>query len=588
VIQSQLEERVRTAFAVALPETPVDEVIVRPCADPKFGDYQCISVMPLAKQLKTNPRELAAQLVAALDVSDLCDKAEIAGPGFVNFHVKTSGIESICRSAARGEHLFFDKVANPRTIVIDFSSPNVAKPMHVGHIRSTILGDCLARMFRLLGHNVITDNHIGDWGTQFGMLLVGWKKHMDAAALELDPIAELERVYKHVNALCNSDESVRESARAELVRLQAGDEENLEIWNRMIALSQVQFDDIYGRLGVEFDHIYGESHYNDQLPGTVDSLMEQGVARESEGAIGVFTDGSLPPKQDPFLTNKDGEWIDIPALIRKKDGGFNYATTDLATLEYRAKTWSPDEIVYVTDGRQQQHFQQVFRAYRRWRGDGGATLAHVWFGSILGADKKPLKTREGSNVRLADLLNEAEERAFKIVDDKNAELTEEAKREIARVVGLGAVKYADLLPHRQSDYIFDWDKMLSFSGNAAPYLQMSYTRIRSIFRKTAAAGHDASVDPELLQLLEDSEIGLAKKLLGFGMTLNAVGEDYRPNLLCNYLFELSGMFSKFFEQCPVIKSEDTIRRSRLVLCDLTARVLKQGLDILGIETTEIM
>jgi arginyl-tRNA synthetase len=588
VIHLQLEERLRTAFAAALPDATVDEIVVRPCADPKFGDYQCISVMPLAKQLKTNPRALATKVLESLEVLDLCEKAEIAGPGFINFHVKTSGVEAICQAAAKGEHLFFDKVGNPRTIVVDFSSPNVAKPMHVGHIRSTILGDCLARMFRLLGHNVITDNHIGDWGTQFGMLLVGWKQHMDKAALEADPIAELERVYKHVNELCNADESVREAARNELVRLQGGDQENLEIWNRMIALSQVQFDTIYGRLGVEFEHMYGESHYNEELPGTVDSLVEQGIARESEGAIGVFTDGGVPAKEDPFMINKDGEWVDCPALIRKKDGGFNYATTDLATLEFRAKTWNPDLILYVTDGRQQQHFQQVFRAYRRWRGDGGASLAHVWFGSILGLDKKPLKTREGSNVKLADLLNEAEERAFRIVDEKNADLSAEAKREIARIVGLGAVKYADLMSHRQSDYIFDWDKMLSFSGNAAPYLQMSYTRVCGIFRKTEAAGHDASVDPDCLRLLEDSEITLAKKLLGFGMVLNAVGEDYRPNLLCNYLFELSGLFSKFFEQCPVMKSEDAVRRSRLVLCDLTARVLKQGLNILGIETTDVM
>lgn len=588
MIHLRLIERLREAFAQALPEVPAEDVSVRPCQDARFGDYQCMSVMPIAKRQKTNPRELAAKIIDQLEVEDLCDEVSIAGPGFINFRFKAEAIAEVLREAVGGKHLFFETAMDPQTIVIDFSSPNVAKPMHVGHIRSTILGDCLARLFRLLGHKIITDNHIGDWGTQFGMLLVGWKKYVDQAALAADPIAELERVYKHVNELCKADEAVREEARDELVKLQGGDEENLSIWKRMIALSQNQFDTIYGRLGVEFDHAYGESHYNAELPGTVESLVEAGIARESEGAMCVFSDGSGKPKADPFLIQKDGVWVDCPALIRKKDGGFNYATTDLATLEYRTRNWNPDAIVYVTDGRQQQHFQQVFNAYGRWRGETKTKLAHVWFGSILGKDKKPLKTREGTNVKLADLLDEAEQRALQIVEEKNPEQDEATKREIARVVGLGAVKYADLMPHRQSDYVFDWDKMLSFTGNAAPYLQMSYTRIRSIFRKTAAAGLDASVQAEALKLEDETEIALAKKMLEFGGVLNQVADDFRPNLLCGYLFELSGHFARFFEQCPVIKSEDAVRSSRLVLCDLTAQVLQKGLNILGIETTEVM
>ena len=588
MIHLRLIERLRDAFTKALPDVSAEEVSVRPCQDPRFGDYQCMSVMPIAKRQKTNPRELAGKIIEQLDVADLCDDVSVAGPGFINFKIKAGAIAEVLREAVDGKHLFFVPAADPQTIVIDFSSPNVAKPMHVGHIRSTILGDCLSRLFRLLGHKVITDNHIGDWGTQFGMLLVGWKQHLDQAALEAEPIAELERVYKLVNELCKADESVRDEARDELVKLQGGDEENLTIWKRMIELSQDQFDTIYGRLGVSFDHTYGESRYNDELPGTVDALVGAGIARESDGAMCVFTDGAVKPKEDPFLIQKDGEWVDCPALIRKKDGGFNYATTDLATLEFRTQNWDPDAIVYVTDGRQQQHFQQVFRAYRRWRGEFKAELDHVWFGSILGKDKKPLKTREGTNVKLADLLNEAEQRAFAIVQEKNPDLDDATKREVARVVGIGAVKYADLMPHRQSDYVFDWDKMLSFTGNAAPYLQMSYTRIRSIFRKTEAAGHDGSVRPEALKLEDDAEVALAKKMLEFGGILNQVAEDYRPNLLCNYLFELSGHFARFFEQCPVIKSEDAVRSSRLVLCDLTAKVLQQGLNILGIETTEVM
>jgi len=350
VIHLTLQSRLRTAFDRAVPDAGAD-VSVRPCADPKFGDFQCVSVMPLAKQLKTNPRQIAATVVAALEVDDLCDSVEVAGPGFLNFRVKTGALEAVCKAAARGEHLFFAPTAEPRAVVVDFSSPNVAKPMHVGHIRSTILGDCLARLFRLLGHKVVADNHIGDWGTQFGMLLVGWKNHLDAAALEADPIAELERIYKLVNAACKEDPQVLETARAELVKLQAADDENLGIWKRMIDLSKVQFETIYARLGVTFDETLGESFYNARLGDVVADLQQRGIARESEGALCVFSDHSLPEKEDPFLIHRDGEWQDSPVLVQKKDGGFNYATTDLATLQYRLETWNPAEVIYVTDGR---------------------------------------------------------------------------------------------------------------------------------------------------------------------------------------------------------------------------------------------
>jgi arginyl-tRNA synthetase len=463
--------------------------------------------------------------------------------------------------------------------VIDFSSPNVAKPMHVGHIRSTILGDSLARTLRLLGHRVITDNHIGDWGTQFGKLLVGWKNHLDPAALKTDPIAEMERLYKLVNAASEADEKILEAARQELVKLQGGDAETLRIWREMIALSQKQFDTIYGRLGVQFDHTFGESFYNPRLKLLVDELVAKGIARESEGAIAIFFD-NLPQLKEQ------------PALIRKSDGGFNYTTTDLATLAYRLETWRPDEIIYVTDGRQQLHFQQVFTAFRKWRSTldsrpSTLKLAHVWFGSILGEDGKPFKTRSGETVRLADLLDEAEERALKIVSEKNPDLPEAQRREIARVVGLGAVKYADLLPNRQSDYVFSWDKMLALQGNTAPYLQYAYTRIKSIFRKS-----EADLSPVTrhvsLALSAPEEIALARHLLNFGLTLEAVAEEYRPNFLCNFLYELAGKFTSFYENCPVLKADDATRASRLALCGLTARVLKLGLGVLGIETVEQM
>lgn len=592
MLHKSIESRLQAAVSAVLPGADTSAVLVRPCPDPKFGDYQSNALMALAKERKMNPRQLATDVVAKLDVSEWCEKVDIAGAGFLNFRLKPSALASVLESAARGEHLFFQKTSQPRTAVIDFSSPNVAKPMHVGHIRSTILGDSLARTLRLLGHHVITDNHIGDWGTQFGKLLVGWKTMLDRNALKADPIAEMERLYKSVNTASENDPAVLERARQELVKLQAGDAENLAIWREMIALSEVQFDTIYNRLGVKFDHTLGESFYNPMLKGVVQELRDKGIAQESEGAMCVFSDGSLPPKQDPFLKQEEGEWKPNPALIQKSDGAANYATTDLATFKYRLETWHPNEIVYVTDGRQQLHFQQIFSIFRRWHPEAPVKLAHVWFGSILGEDGKPFKTRSGETVKLADLLDEAEERAFKVVTEKAAERevesSEAERKEIARVVGLGAIKYADLLPNRQSDYVFSWDKMLALNGNTAPYLLYAYARIRSIFRRGGIEFDKAGNDSAGVQLNAPAEVALAKHLLNFGLVLEAVAEEYRPNFLCNYLYDLAGNFARFFENCPVLKAEPAERASRLVLCNLTAKVLRQGLEVLGIETLEKM
>ena len=546
--------------------------------------------MSLAKTRKINPRQLATDVLAKLDVSEICEKVEIAGAGFLNFRLKPAVLAETLVAAAQGKHLFFDQAAQPRTVVIDFSSPNIAKPMHVGHIRSTGIGDALQRALRLLGHRVISDNHIGDWGTQFGKLLLGWKQILHREALKRDAIAELERLYKVINAECDTNPARLEEAKQELVKLQAGDAENIGIWKEMIRLSQAQFDTIYGRLGVKFDQSLGESFYNPWLGGVVADLLTRGIARESAGAVGVFSDGSLPPKEDPFLVHREGEWIDDPALVRKSDGGFNYMTTDLATIDYRLKTWSPTEIVYVVDDRQSGHFKKLFATFARWKPDEvkEVKLVHVGFGKILGEDGKPFKTRSGDTVKLGDLLDEAEERAFKIVSEKNAELPEAQRKEIARVIGLGAVKYADLLPNRQSDYIFNWDKMLALQGNTAPYLQYAYARIKSIFRK--AEGVANSQRPMAnIQLSAPEEVTLAGHLLNFGLTLEAIVEELRPNYLCNFLFELAGKFTSFYENCPVLKAEgEATRNSRLALCDLTARVLKQGLETLGIEVVEKM
>jgi arginyl-tRNA synthetase len=572
----QIDLRLQAAVREILPDADVSIVLVRPCPGPKFGDYQSNALMALAKARKLNPRQLAEKVLAKLDVSDVCEKVEIAGAGFLNFRLKSEVLALTLEASARGEHLFFEKTSAPKTAVIDFSSPNVAKPMHVGHIRSTILGDSLARALRLLGHSVITDNHIGDWGTQFGMLLVGWKRELNSAALKTDAIGEMERLYKKISAECKENPATLEAAHRELVKLQGGDAENLKIWREMIALSQKQFDEIYSRLGVKFDVTLGESFYNPKLKPLVDELLAKGIARESEGAIAIFFDDNPKLKAHP-------------ALIRKSDGGFNYTTTDLATLAYRLEKWNPDEIIYVTDGRQQLHFQQLFAAFSIWQLSTNSDLpklAHVWFGSILGEDGKPFKTRSGETVKLSDLLDEAEERALKIICEKNPDLPEAQRMEIARVVGLGAVKYADLLPNRQSDYIFSWDKMLALQGNTAPYLLYAYARIKSIFRKLE--NPESRIQNPELKLAAPEEIALAKHLLNFGLTLEAVAEEYRPNFLCNYLFELAGKFTGFYENCPVLKAEGAVRESRLALCDLTARVLKQGLDVLGIETVELM
>ena len=584
----QIQLCLQAAVRAVLPEADVAAVLVRPCPDLKFGDYQSNALMALAKARKMNPRQLATEVVAKLEVTAICEPVEIAGAGFLNFRLKPAVLGQTLAAAVRGEHLFFDRAEKPRTVVVDFSSPNVAKPMHVGHIRSTGIGDALQRTLRLLGHNVITDNHIGDWGTQFGKLLLGWKGQLDRAALEQDAIAELERLYKVINAECEANPARLEAAKAELVKLQAGDAENIAIWKEMIRLSQVQFDTIYGRLGVKFDQTLGESFYNPWLGPVVNDLLARGIARESEGAVGVFSDGSLPPKEDPFLVNRDGEWVADPALVRKSDGGFNYMTTDLATIDHRLKTWSPDEIVYVVDDRQSPHFKKLFLTFARWQGEAAkkVKLVHVGFGKIMGEDGKPFKTRSGDTVKLGELLDEAEERALALVEAKQLERAEDKRLpaavwpEVARVVGVGSVKYADLLPNRQSDYIFSWDKMLAFNGNTAPYLQYACARIASIRRR---AGADGPL-PDAVPLSAPEELALAKHLLNLGLTLEAVVEEHRPNYLCNYLFELAGKFTSFYENCPVLEAEASVRSARLALCELTARVLSKGLETLGIQT----
>jgi arginyl-tRNA synthetase len=563
--QSQLTRKLSAALAAAgFP--PAGEV--SPATDPRFGDYQSNAALVLGKHRGENPRKIAEAIVSRLDVAEICEQPNVAGAGFINFTLKCEAVEKKIAEMLHDERLGVASVTSPRKIVVDFGSPNVAKPMHVGHIRSTFLGDALARIAQFLGHDVIRDNHIGDWGTQFGMVIWGWKNLLNLEALKRDPIAELVRIYKETNGRATKDEAVREAARAELVKLQSGDPENYSIWKQCVDLSMQEFSKAYELLDIQYDIVRGESFYNDRLPALVDRLLQSGLAEISEGAVCVFF------RDIPELADK-------ACIIRKSDGGYNYATTDLATVDYRINDLKANAVWYVVGAPQILHFKQIFAIARR---EGyTADFHHVTFGSILGADRKLMKTRSGENVPLRDLLEEGITRARAIIAKKNPELAESDRNEIAKIIGLGAIKYADLSQYRMTDYIFSWDKMLSLHGNTAPYLQNAYVRIRSIFRK--AEGASLSQAPVLG---EPAELNLAKRLCQFAEIVPQVLNDFRPNILANYLFELANSFHTFYEACPVLKADEPVRSSRLALCDLTGRVLQRGLKLLGIDVPEKM
>ncbi len=572
-ITQLLEEETSRALVTATGATGTTiQALVHPTTNPQFGDYQANGVMAAAKAHKLNPRDLAQKVTSQFDSTEIPATWEIAGPGFINFHLDPVWLGRTLLAAALDERLGMEPAVRPETIVVDFSAPNIAKPMHVGHIRSTILGDALTRVLRFLGHTVITDNHLGDWGTQFGMLMVGYRTLLDRAAYKRDPLAEMEHIYKAVQAQTKTDPAVAVRAREELAKLQKGDPDNIALWQEFMAVSRKAFEQIYSRLNVRFDYWLGESFYNSMLPDVVQTLQDKGLARPSEGAICIFFD------DDPELADK-------PFLVRKQDGAFLYATTDLATAKYRAETFHPDRIIYVTDSRQQLHFKQLFAAAQRW----GYTMAleHIWFGTILGEDGKPIKTREGEPIKLEALLDEAEARARAIVRDKNPSLSEEEQDHIARVVGIGAVKYADLMQNRTADYRFSWDKMLALDGNTAPYLQYVYARIRSIFRKGEL--ENWQLEPGMdVRLLAPEEQDLAKQMIRWGDTLLEVERTYKPNLLAAFLYDLATKFNLFYQAHAVLKAPAEVRPTRLLLCNLTARYIRKGLELLGIETLEAM
>ncbi|MGH8100902.1 MAG: arginine--tRNA ligase [Chthoniobacterales bacterium] len=551
---------------------------VTPATDPRFGDYQTNAAMVLAKQRGENPRNIAGQIIEKFGTSETVEAPTVAGPGFINFTLRTTAVAEKTREILGDERLGVPKAESKKRIVIDFGSPNVAKPMHIGHIRSIVLGDALARIASFLGHDVIRDNHIGDWGTQFGMVIYGWKYLLDRQSLARGPIAELVRIYKETNERATQDLAVREACRQELVRLQSGDAENLSIWRQCVELSMQNFSLTYELLDIHYDLQHGESFYNDRLPGTVEKLVKSGIAEMSEGAVVVFF------RDIPELADK-------PCIIQKRDRGFNYATTDIATVDYRVNELKAEAVWYVVGAPQILHFKQIFEIARR---EGyTADFRHIVFGSILGEDRKLMKTRSGENVPLRDVLEEAIARALKMSEEKNPGLSEADKIDIARKIGIGAVKYADLSQYRMTDYIFSWNKMLSLQGNTAPYLQNAYVRIRSIFRKADVATppsrrQSVVATTQQIVLNETAEVHLAKRLGQFAEIVPQVLNDFRPNILANYLFELANTFHSFYEACPVLKADEPSRSSRLVLCDLTGRVLQRGLDFLGIKVPERM
>jgi arginyl-tRNA synthetase len=602
-ILAELKSRFRVALA-GLTDTP-DELLdqIRPSQDPKFGDYQANLAMPLGKRLRRPPRQVAQEIVARLDVADLCTEPEIAGPGFINLRLREDYLAGRLAAALHDPRLGIAPVAAPRTYVVDYSAPNVAKEMHVGHIRSTVIGDALCRTLRFLGHRAISDNHIGDWGTQFGMIIYGYRHLRDEAAYAENPVRELARLYRLVRRLVDfheaKDPQKRERELAdqefaalaaahpqigtavltETAKLHAGDEENLRLWREFLPHCEADIERLYARLGVQFDHTLGESFYQPLLGPLVDELLRAGIARPSDGAICVFLDGH-----------------ETPMLVRKQDGAFLYATTDLATLRYRMETWHPQAILYVVDHRQSLHFKQLFQAARLMGYASDAVqLEHVSFGTVLGEDGRPFKTRSGDTVSLEGLLDEAVERAARIVaanDDAKPdgpELSAAERQRIAETVGIAALKYADLSQNRTSDYVFSYDKMLAMNGNTATYMQYAYARVRSIFARGQVDVEQLRASGAALSLDAPAERALALELLRFEEALHLMLADYRPNQLTAYLFDLANRYSTFFEQCHVLRAEsDALRSSRLLLCDLTARTIQAGLSLLGIDVVDKM
>lgn len=584
-LEARFQQALERAFGADYAQT---DPMIRQVQDTRFGDYQSNLAMGLAKKIGDKPRSVAEKIVANLNIDDICETPEIAGPGFINLRLKSTWLAKQLQQNLSDDRIGIDKIASPQTIVVDYCGPNIAKQMHVGHLRTTIIGDTIARVLEFMGNNVIRQNHIGDWGTQFGMLIAYLFESFGTEAVETGNlhIADIEAFYKQANEKFKSDRGFADRARKQVVELQAGDKMSLRAWEVFRNESLKHCQEIYDllKISLKMEDVRGESFYNPYLPAVVDDLLnKQHIAVEDQGAICIFLDGFKGKDDSP-----------LPVIIRKSDGGYLYATTDLAALRFRVTELHAHRIIYLTDMRQTLHFQQIIATVHKAGWDihpithQPITIDHVTFGSVLGDDGKPLKTRSGENVKLKDLLDEAVVRAKAVVEQKNAELPEDQKKTIAETVGIGAVKYADLSHSRTSDYIFNFDKMLAMEGNTAPYLMYAYARIKSIQRKGQINGNETAAGGKII-IAHPAEAALAKKLLQFSEIIEDVVKNLRPNTITSYLFDLSQTFSGFYENCPVLKAEDdATRASRLLLCELTAKTLKQGLELLGILTVEQM
>lgn len=605
-----LLSQIRELFAPTLARMATDTAkvpdylaMVKPAANAEHGDYQANFAMALGKSLGKKPHDVAKDVIANLPANDVIESADVAGPGFINLRLKPTYLANAVQQIASDPRLGVELTPKPRKFVVDYSGPNVAKPLHVGHLRSTIIGDALVRILRFAGHTVIGDNHLGDWGTQFGILLYGYKHHLDEAAFKADPVRELARLYVFVRSLFKkagddedegpTDDPVKKACQEETAKLHAGDAENVALWTKFMPACLAMLEPIYNRLDVKIDHALGESFYNPMLAGVVEELLAKGIAGDSKGAIVIPNAKGVIPR-----TEDEQKKEEPPAIIRKRDGAFTYTTTDLATIKHRMDTWQPDAMLYVVDKRQALHFKTLFAQAQRW-GFDRVEFQHVMFGSMLGEDRKPFAARKGGAPELSTLLDEAVALGLKkyqeSYEDRKAhghdvpDLTEEVQRNIAEVVGVGSLKYGDLSQNRTSDYVYSPEKMLATDGNTATYMQYAYARCRAIFRKENIDEARFERNPPPVVLSQPAERALALQLLRFPEAVDAAVNDYLPHMITSYLWDLTKTFSGFFENCPVLKAETPeLRDSRLLLVDLVGRVIQKALSLLGIRTVERM
>ena len=566
IVSRELTDIFQDLVTKLYPNVELKPVEITIATNEKFGDYQCNFAMINSKIIGDNPRNIAENIKNNFPYGAVVEKLEVAGPGFINIFLSNKFLSETINKI--GEKYDFSFLNTKGDVVIDFSSPNIAKRMHIGHLRSTIIGESISRIYKYLGYNVVADNHIGDWGTQFGKLIVGYRKWLNQEAYKTNPIEELERVYVKFSDEADENPALEDEARAELKKLQDGEEENTKLWKEFIEASLQEYNKLYKRLDIHFDTYYGESFYNDMMGDVLKELVDKNIAKDDQGAKVVF------------FNEEDNLY---PCIVQKKDGAYLYSTSDIATIKFRKNTYDVNKLIYLTDSRQQDHFKQVFKITDML--DWNIEKHHIWFGIIRFADAI-LSTRKGNIIKLEELLDEAHTRAYNIVNEKNSSLSEEEKQNIAEIVGTSSVKYADLSQNKQSDIMFEWDKILSFEGNTAPYLLYTYARIQSILRKVEEQGFDLK-DIEL-NLTNNFERNLANHLLNLPISVLKSAETFKPNLIADYLYELSKKLNTFYNNCPILNQEENILKTRALLIKKTGEVLKEGLALLGISVLNKM